>query len=412
MRSPGSDDVNLESIRAQFPALGRTLNGQPFCYLDGPAGTQVPLSVIDAVRRYFEQSNANHGGYFATSVESDRMLDSARQAAADLFGADDPQTIVFGPNMTTITFQLSHVLRRTWSPGDEIIVSDSDHDANVTPWVLAAEEAGVRVQRIRLRREDCTLDLDDFQKKLSPRTRLVAVGCASNATGTIHPVQRIVEMAHRAGALVFLDAVHYAPHGPIDVAEWGTDFLVASAYKFFGPHVGILWGRRELLESLPARKVRPASNDIPDRWMTGTQSHEGIAGTLAAIEYLARLAPSPTDSRRAALVASMNRIADYERELVGRLIAGVLEKPGFKVWGITDPAQFHQRVPTISITHESESPESIARRLADAGIFVWSGNFYAQPLTEALGLEPAGMVRIGLVHYNTAGEVDRLLHEL
>jgi cysteine desulfurase family protein (TIGR01976 family) len=266
-----------------------------------------------------------------------------------------------------------------------------------------------------VRRDDCTLDLDEFRSLLSPRTRLVAVGCASNAVGTVNPVSEIVALAHEAGALVFLDAVHYAPHRLIEVDAWGCDFLACSAYKFFGPHVGVLWGRRELLESLPAYKLRPAGDMLPDRWMTGTQSHEGIAGALAAVEYLAdlgRTADPTRAARRAALTTAFAAITEYETQLAARLLSGLAELPRFEVWGIPGTARLHERVPTVAIKHAERTAHDVAERLAEQGIFVWHGNFYALPLTETLGLEPEGVVRIGLLHYNTAGEVDRLLAAL
>jgi cysteine desulfurase family protein (TIGR01976 family) len=402
------------AIRPLFPGLSRQISGRPAIFFDGPAGTQVPQTVADAVAGYLLHQNANHGGAFATSVESDAMLDEARRAGADLFGIDDPDSIVFGANMTTITFHFSRAISRTWKPGDEIVVSDSDHDANFSPWVLAARDRGITVRQIQIRPDDTTLDLDDLRHKLSSRTRLVAVGAASNASGTIHPVTEIARLAHEVDALVYVDAVHYTPHALVDATAWNVDFVVASAYKFFGPHAAILWGRRNLLDNLPADKVRPAANRSPDRWMTGTPAAENVAGTLAAINYLADIGRSlepAANGRRQAIVSAMTEIARYERELSMRLITGVQSK-GYKVWGITDPADVHRRVPTISITHPRHAPSDLAKHLAREGIFVWSGNFYAQPLTEALGLEPDGMVRIGLVHYNTAEEIDRLIDTL
>jgi cysteine desulfurase family protein (TIGR01976 family) len=401
--------------RNQFPALARRVDGRPIIYFDGPAGSQVPQQVVDAVGGYLLHTNANHGGLFKTSRESDAMLEAAHRALADLVGSDDPDTIVFGPNMTTLTFGLSRALARTWRPGDEIVVTRQDHDANVSPWVLAARDAGATVRQVGIRREDCTLNVDELAETLSPQTRLVAVSGASNAAGTINPVAEIVRLAHRLGALVFLDAVHLAPHGLLDVHGWDCDFLACSAYKFFGPHVGVLWGRRELLAELPAYKLRPAPDGLPGRWMTGTQNHEGIAGTLAAVEYLADLGRNlvpQTDSPREALEAAFAAIAAYERRLVGSLLAGLAELPGVKVWGITDPARLDRRVPTVAVTHHRLSPRELATCLAERGIFVWHGNFYALPLTEALGLEPDGLVRIGLLHYNTEEEVQRLLEVL
>lgn len=408
-------DLNVAWCRRQFPALRRTVAGQPAVYFDGPGGSQVPQRVIDMVGHYLGHLNANHGGLFLTSRESDEILEAAHQALADFCGTGDPGTIVFGPNMTSLTFALSRALARTWKLGDDVIVTRLDHDANVSPWVLAARDAGATVRHVEIHREDCTLDMEDLARKLSPRTRLVAVGYASNAVGTINPIERIVEMAHAAGALVYVDAVHFAPHGLIDVGRLGCDFLVASAYKFFGPHVGVLWGRRELLEKLPAYKVRPAPSSLPGRWMTGTQNHEGIAGAMAAVEYLAELGrtlnPLASD-RRAALTAAYAAIVPYEQHLAAMLLEGLAAMPEVKVWGIADASRRCERVPTLSITHRRYHPRQIAESLAARGIFTWHGNFYALPLTEALGLEPDGLLRIGLLHYNTEQEVERLLAAL
>jgi cysteine desulfurase family protein (TIGR01976 family) len=290
------------------------------------------------------------------------------------------------------------------------MVTDLDHDANVTPWVLAARDHGATVKHVRIRPDDCTLDFGDFESKLSRRTRLVAVGCASNAVGTINPVKRIADMAHEVGAEVFLDAVHYAPHDLIDVTGWGCDYLVCSAYKFFGPHVGILWGRRERLEALTPYKVRPASNDCPDRWMTGTPNFEGIAGTLAAIDYLADLGDGA--DRRAKLRSAFGRIRAYERGLTSHLLARLAELPDVRVLGISDAKRVDERVPTASIVHRQREAKAVAAHLAASGIFVWHGNMYALRLSESLGLEPHGMIRIGLLHYNTAAEIERLVETL
>jgi cysteine desulfurase family protein (TIGR01976 family) len=314
--------------------------------------------------------------------------------------------------MTSLALALSRALARTWSPGDRVVVTRQDHDANVTPWVLAARDARAEVRHVAVRPEDCTLAMDDLAAAITPETKLVAVACASNAAGTVNPVGQIVELAHRQGALVFLDAVHYAPHRRMDVAGWGCDFLACSAYKFFGPHVGVLWGRRDLLETLPAYKVRPAPDSIPGRWMTGTQNHEGIAGTAAAVEYLADLGRNVepgAGGRREALGAAYRAIAAYEEGLAAELLDGLAGLPGVTVWGITDPGRLGERVPTVAITHRRLAARDVAEYLAGRGIFVWHGNFYALPLTEALGLEPDGMVRIGLMHYNTAEEVRRLV---
>ena len=410
----------VEWCRGQFPALARQFGGQPAIFFDGPAGSQVPECVIDAIGGYLRTSNANHGGLFATSRESDAMLEAAHQALADLFGAADPTSIVFGANMTTLTFSLSRALARTWQAGDEIVVTRLDHDANVTPWVLAARDAGAKVLHLAIHPQDCTLDLDDLRRKLSPRTRLVAVGAASNAVGTINPIAEICRLAHTVGAEVFVDAVHAAPHLLPDVAAWDCDWLAASAYKFFGPHIGVLWGRADRLTQLDAYKLRPACDSLPGKWMTGTQNHECIAGALAAIEYLAALGrkvgardlgDGPT-SRRQALLAAYAAIGGYERQLSAHLLDGLSRLSAVQVFGIVDRARLAERVPTFGIRHARLKPDALAAWLASRGIFVWHGNFYALPLTEALGLEPEGLVRIGLLHYNTISEIDRLLSAL
>jgi cysteine desulfurase family protein (TIGR01976 family) len=406
----------VQEARQQFPALQRQVQGRPVVYLDGPAGTQVPQSVIQAMGDYLTGCNANHGGCFLTSRESDELLEQAHRAVADLVGTEDPGTVAFGLNMTSLTFALSHALARTWRAGDEIIVTRLEHDANFTPWVLAARDAGAVVRYASIRPADCTLDLEQLQNLFNDRTRFVAIGCASNATGTINPIAQICEWARQVGALSFLDAVHFAPHDLIDVQGWNCDFLVCSAYKFFGPHVGILWGKREVLERLVSYKVRPAPDDLPGKWMTGTQNHEGIAGTKAAIDYLADLGRSQSGnhalSRRAALRAAYSAIREYETSCVQALLQGLESISEIKVWGITDRHRLADRVPTVSLTHARRRPIELAEGLGRRGFFVWHGNYYAQPLTEALGLEPDGMLRVGFVHYNTLDEIHRFLEAL
>jgi cysteine desulfurase family protein (TIGR01976 family) len=406
---------DVDRIRGGYPALTRKLNGEPVVYLDGPAGSQVPGRVADAVCRYLTDRNANCGGAFVTSRESDEGLLEARRAVADLLGENDPDCVAFGPNMTTLTLSLARALSRTWSDGDEIVVTRMEHDANFTPWVQAARDAGATVRQVEINRDDCTLDLQDLRAKLGRRTRLVAVGAASNAVGTINPVRRITEMAHEVGAAVFVDAVHYAPHALIDVTEWDCDFLACSAYKFFGPHVGILWGKPAPMSELPVYKLRPSSNRLPDRWMTGTQNHEGIAGTFEAVEYLAdigRALRPEMRERRPALRAAFASIVDYERALVVELLEALDALEDVRIWGIRDLTRLDERVPTVAITHARHHPDAIARHLAERGVFVWDGNYYALPLTEALDLEPHGMVRIGLLHYNTSDEIGRLIDGL
>lgn len=405
---------DVAAIRRQFPALAQLHDGRPVVFFDNPGGTQCPQSVIDAVAGYLTRDNSNHGGAFATSRRSDAMLHEAHQALADMLGARSADEIVFGANMTTLTFGLSRAIGRWLSPGDELVVTHLDHDANVGPWLQVAADRRALVRWVDIDPTDCTLDLTTLERQLSSRTKLVAVGYASNAVGTINDVRAVTRLAHEAGALVFVDAVQYAPHGPIDVQAIDCDFLACSAYKFFGPHVGVLYGRRDLLDRLEAYKVRPALNLPPDKFETGTLNHEGIAGTLAAVEYLASLADGlPGASRRQCIQAAMTEINAAERALCVRLIEGLKRIPGLTIHGIADPCRAAERVPTVSFTSDRLQPREIAERLGQRGIFVWDGNFYALALTERLGLEPSGgLLRVGLAHYNTADEVDRLLAEL
>ena len=405
---------DIDWVRSQFPALGMKVNGFPAAFFDGPGGTQVPQRVIDAMSAYLASSNANTHGAFATSHRTDQVLAAAHGAMADLLGCA-PAEIVFGPNMTTLTFALSRALGRGLGPGDEIVVTRLDHDGNVSPWTALAER-GCVIRFVDINPADCTLDMDELRDKVTPRTRVVAVGYASNAVGTINDVEEVVRLAHAAGAMAYIDAVHYAPHGPIDVRSLDCDFLVCSPYKFFGPHSGALYGKHEHLTRLGPYKVRPAADTLPDRWETGTQNHEGLAGVTAAVEYLAELgrrhAPGAS-SRRAAILAAYDAIRAYERSLVERLVPGLLRVPGLTFYGITDPMRFAQRVPTVAVRIAGRSPRELAGYLGERGIFTWDGNYYALNLTERLGVEPSGgMLRVGLVHYNTAEEVERLLGAL
>lgn len=409
-------ESHVLELRSQFPALRRPHKDREAVFLDGPAGTQVPQRVIDAIADYLSRCNANCHGVFPTSVESDELLEDAHQAIADLLGADDPHCVAFGANMTTLTLALARTLSRTWQPGDEILLSGLEHDANYTPWRQAADDAGATVNVIDVNANDCTLSLGDFRSKLTDRTKFVAVGCASNAAGTVNPVADICAAAKQLGALTFLDAVHFAPHALMDVEDFGCDFLACSAYKFFGPHVGILWGKRELLERLRPYKLRPSPDDLPARWMTGTQNHECIMGAKAAVDYLADIGRAITDDetqpRRKAIEVAMQSIRNYEQSLCNKLLDGLAAIPTVTVHGITKPEDRHMRLPTVSVTHASMSSKELAQRLADDGIFAWHGNYYALPLTERIGVEPDGMVRLGLVHYNTSEEVDYLLDRL
>ncbi len=402
--------IDVERTRAQFPALAMEQDGRPVVFLDGPGGTQVPQRVIDAVARYYREQNANVGGAYPTSRRNDAVLAESHAAFAAFLGARSPDEVKFGPNMTSLTFALSRSIGATLRSGDEVVVTLLDHAGNVGPWEAMAAERGMTVRRVEIDVSDCTLDLDSLDAVLGERTKVVAVGYASNAVGTINPMGEIVRRAHAAGALAFVDAVHYAPHGSIDVQALGADFLACSVYKLFGPHLGVLYGRAELLDSLPAYKVGPAQ----DRWETGTQNHEGIAGALATLDYLADLAPEGAGTgRRARLRAAMEAIQLHERALGERLLEGLAAIPGVRIHGIADPARSAERVPTVSLTIDGLRPRDIAEALGREGIFCWDGDFYATGLIERLGLAgTGGMVRLGLVHYNTEEEVDRTLEAL
>jgi cysteine desulfurase family protein (TIGR01976 family) len=411
--------IDLSPLRVQFPALATQDAGRAAVFFDGPGGTQTPQRVIDAMSRYLAATNANHGGAFRTSRESDTVLLAAHRGMADFLNAESANEIVFGPNMTSLTFALSRAIGRGLAAGDEILITQLDHDANRAPW-LALAERGIVVREVEFDPTDCTLRLDDLAAKLSPRTRVVAVGHASNAVGTINPIRRIAELAHNAGAWLWVDAVHYAPHGPIDVKALGCDFLVCSPYKFFGPHSGVLWGRYDLLERLSAYKVRPAGNLPPDKFETGTQSHEAQAGVSAAIDYLAELgeefgAPFTSEfpgfsGRRLALKQAMAAIQHYERPLFEHFVAGLLAIPGLSFYGIRDVARFDRRTPTAAFRLARRTPQQVAEHLARRGVYVWAGNFYALAVTERLGLEETGgVVRAGLAHYNTQEEVEYCL---
>ena len=414
MHGTETNPLDIAWVRAQFPSLQLQVNDHQAAFLDGPAGTQVSKQVMDAVQNYFLHSNANTCGAFATSRSNDAMIASARAAMADFFNCDKDE-IVFGQNMTTITFALARAVGRQLQPGDEIVVTALDHDANVAPW-RALEEKGVVVRQVDIREADCTLDLDDLKRKINARTKLVAVGYASNAVGTINPVAEVTKLAHAAGALAFIDAVHYAPHGLIDVRALDCDFLVSSPYKWFGPHMGTLYGKREHLLRFRPYKVRPAPDSLPDRWETGTQVQELIAGIGAAVDYLAELGmrcePRAKD-RRSALAAAYRATRQHEMALLSRLIEGLLKIPGLQFFGISDPKRFNDRCSTVSIRLANHAPTEIASYLGDRGIFTWDGNYYALNLTERLGVESkGGLLRIGLVHYNTPNEVERLLAAL
>ena len=408
------NDFDVQAVRRRFPALAELHDGQPLVFFDGPGGTQVPDTVIEAVAAYYREANANAGGAFPTSERNDAIAHEAHRAMADLLGAADPASIKFGANMTTLTLHVSRSIGATLSPGDEIVVTNLDHQANVDPWLLMAKDRGLTVKTVDIRPDDLSLDLSSLDDALGPRTKLVAVGWASNAVGTITRVADIVFRAHKVGALAYIDAVHFAPHAAMDVHTIDADFVVCSAYKFFGPHAGVLYGKRDLLDSLPAYKVRPAN----DRFETGTPNFEGLAGVVAAVEYLEWVGRTQGvaeegTGRRLTLHTAMTAIRTYEMELYGRLVDGLESIRGIRIHGITDRGQFDRRTPTAAVTIEGIAPRAAAEALGRDGIATWDGDFYATGLIERLGLaESGGVLRIGLVHYNTAEEVDRLLESL
>ncbi|MEX0975669.1 MAG: cysteine desulfurase-like protein [Woeseia sp.] len=413
----------LDAIRSRFPALAVVDGGRPRVYLDNPAGTQVPQSVIDRMTDCLVNANANLGGYFVTSCRADAIVAEARRAMADLLNAPSADEIIFGQNMTSLTMHLSRSIGRRLKAGDELILSRMDHDANVTPWVLLARDLGLVVKWLPFNKETFEFDLALLDDLLTDRTRLVCVGAASNLLGTINDIKSISAKARSAGALTYIDAVQYVPHVATDVQELGCDFLACSAYKLFGPHQGILWGRREVLEQLEPYRLRPAPATIPGSFETGTQSHEGLAGTAAAVDYFAWLGatlaqdclppPGKQTERGRFVHAAMNYLFGYETTLARRLIDGLQQLPGVRVQGITAPDAMHRRVPTVSFTVDRIAPAEIAKSLAQKNIFVWSGHNYAVEPAMALDLyDKGGVVRIGPVHYNSTEELDRLLSEL
>jgi len=407
--------LDLTYVRSQFPSLSQTVNGHPAAFLDGPGGTQVPQRVIDAVSAYLSHDNANTGGAYATSRSTDAMIARARGAMADFLNCGSDE-VAFGPNMTTLTFAISRSIGRELRPGDEIVVTRLDHDANVSPWTSMAEDRGITVRWAEIHDEDCTLDMADLSSKVNAKTKLVAVGYASNAVGTINPVKEVVHLAHRVGALCYIDAVHYGPHGLIDVAALDCDFLACSTYKFFGPHMGVLYGKREHLKRFRPYKVRPNTNAIPNCWEWGTLNHECIAGIEACVEYIAdvgRRSQPGVGTRRAAIESAYSTIHEHERGLLEKMMDGLKAIPGLKIYGITDTARFNERCTTFAIRIEGHTPLELATKLGDRGFFTWDGNYYALNLTEHLDVERSGgFLRIGLVQYNTADEVDRLLASL
>ena len=416
--------INVKKIREQFPALSLTDEGKARIYLDNPGGTQVPRQVLDRMERYLVHTNANHGGPFRTSVESDHVLEEAHQGMADLLNAESADEIVFGPNMTTLTFAVSRSIGRLLSRGDVILLTRMDHDGNIGPWLHLAEDLGLKVRWMSFDLETYEYDLAEAADLLKDgAVKLAAINYASNCLGTINNVKAITELAHQSDAMVFVDAVQYVPHGPTDVQDLGCDFLVCSPYKFFGPHQGVLWGKSELLEKLEAYKVRPADDNAPGKFETGTQLHEGQAGTLGVLEYLQWIGETmgseyqgyfPEFSGRClSLHAAMLAVQEYEQTLSRRLIDGLRSLAGVVVRGISNQNDFSRRVPTVSFTVKNQNPEEIALKLAEENIFIWHGHNYALEAIRMMELEESGgVVRIGPVHYNTVEEIDCALEVL
>jgi cysteine desulfurase family protein (TIGR01976 family) len=403
---------DLDAVRAQFPALAIKDDGVRRIYLDNPAGTQVPRMVADAMSACLLSANANLGGHFRTSQAATEIVNSARDAMADLLNAPSSDEIVFGQNMTTITMHISRSIGQLLRPGDEIILSRMDHDANVWPWVLLATQLELEVRWLPFNTDTFEFDLDVLDDLITERTRLLCVGGASNMTGTLNDVETICAKAKAAGVLTYIDGVQSVPHVATDVQAIGCDFLACSPYKFFGPHQGVLWGRRELLEQLEPYKVRPATSAIPECFETGTQSHEGFAGVKASVDYFAWIGQSMAgaSSGRPALRAAMDMLFAYEKLLATQLIEGLLDIDGVTVHGITSPDAMERRVPTVAFTHDKVAPGYIAESLAKENIFVWNGHYYAVEVAKALNIhEAGGAVRIGPVHYNSAEEIDELL---
>ncbi|WJT08645.1 cysteine desulfurase-like protein [Vibrio harveyi] len=404
-------NFNLNQIREQFPALAQYHNDRPVTFFDGPGGSQVPQSVLDSIVSYLGHFNSNLGGHYFSSQATVDVMQSARESAQALLNAPSSGNIVFGANMTSLTFQLSRAISRDWKEGDEIIVSALDHYSNVSSWQQAAEDKGVIVHQVRINEHDCTLDLEHLQSLLSEKTRLVAVTYASNTTGSIVDIHQVVELAHRIGAQVYVDAVHYAPHHLVDVQAIGCDFLACSAYKFFGPHVGIAYIADQWLHSIKPYKVEPATNIGPGRFETGTQSFEGLAGVTAAIEYLAQFGDEGA-SLRQRLEQSYALYNQHEQQLSAHFLQRLGALDGVNLFGINDESS-QLRTPTFALTFDKYAPEFIAKTLGEHNICVWNGHFYALGLVRQLGLEESGgVVRIGCMHYNTTAEIDMLFDVL
>lgn len=402
--------MELQKLRRQFPALMQQVNGQSPIFLDGPGGSQVPQSVLSAMSAYLGYYNSNLGGAFFSSDKTVSLMDNTRQAVADLLNAPSKEQIVFGANMTSLTFSFSRALSRDWQAGDEVVVTNADHFSNVSSWRQAAEDKGALVHAVKINEADCTLDLAHYKSLLNDKTKLVAVTYASNTTGSINDIKQIVELAHQVGALVYVDAVHYAPHELIDVQALNCDFLACSAYKFFGPHVGIVYGKREHLESFTPYKVEPAKDVIPGRWETGTQSFEGLAGVIAAIDYIASLSDLPESTpRRERLAQAFANTKEHEMALSAYFLKRLADFPQIRLFGVEDTSRLAERTPTFALTFEGLAPREVSEFLGKQHMCVWDGNFYAQGLCEQLGvMDKGGVVRIGCMHYNTIDELEKL----
>jgi cysteine desulfurase family protein (TIGR01976 family) len=412
--------LDLDVIRQQFPSLNR-----PAVFLDNPGGTQIAKHSLDRITKYLLENNANHEGMFETSRRSDEVLHEAHAAMADFLNASRPEEIIFGNNMTTLSLHFSRTLARNLNAGDEIVVTRLDHDANISPWLLVAEDKGCKITWIDFDIEDGTLKVDEFAKAMERKPKIAAFGYASNALGTINPVRKLTKMAKEAGALVYIDAVQYAAHGPIDVQDLGCDFLVCSSYKFFGPHAGALYGKYDLLNGLKPYKVRPASNELPYKFETGTQNHEGIAGVLGALEYFEWLGnqfgqeqagawkEAGFSGRRLIYKQALSALKAYEFELSRATIEAIQSVKGTRIYGITDMKKLDERVSTVSFTLEGKHPNDVAKQLGDMGFYVWDGHYYALAVAERLGLlDKGGMIRVGPVHYNTLDEIKRFSEAL
>jgi cysteine desulfurase family protein (TIGR01976 family) len=402
--------MNIAQLREQFPALMQSVDGKSPIFLDGPGGSQVPQSVLNAMSAYLGHYNSNLGGAFFSSDKTVELMANARQAAADLLNAQSAQNIVFGPNMTSLTFSFSRAISRDWQAGDEIIVTNADHFSNVSSWQQAAEDKGVKVNTTLINEADCSLDMTQFESLLNSKTKLVAVTYASNTTGSINDIERIIELAHAVGALVYVDAVHYAPHELIDVQALDCDFLACSAYKFFGPHLGMVYGKKEHLEGFTPYKVEPAKDVAPGRWETGTQSFEAMAGFIAAVDYIAAISElDDGHTRRENLTAAFAKTKQHEMALSEHFLTRLVNYPRIKLYGIDDFDRLNERTPTFALTFEGLEPRAVSEFLGKQHICVWDGHFYAQGLCKQLNvLDTGGVVRIGCMHYNTVEELDKL----